>query len=473
MIAFDVFLITGAVVLLCLADWRAGVLATVTLGLAFDPMRKLVAGEPLYFSVLVFVLVAATLLGSRFRHVPLSLRPIFRWNAALRVPLLLFLLLILIQCGTAYARTGSVIIPLIGLVAYLAPVPGVLLGYAYARSTWDVTRLVHWYVGCVAVMATGIYLSRLGYEWEIFKSVGEGLVAYTPTGQRLELASGLFRTPEIAAWHVAMATCFTIMLFLARRRLLSHLWGTGALALYFGVALLFTGRRKGIVEIAVFVLANLGMIAYFRKRALKTALLLGSVCLVTAGVLAMTEIGDTLGVAGYYERGASIGSADAERYRRFSTGAVWLVIRRNGWLGAGAGTASQGAQYFGGGARLVGRAAEGGLGKVVAELGVPGLVGLLLIGIATVHHLWTVAREASRGGHRRAEYAYGMIAFLCANAVLFVVAHQVFGDPLVLFMIGFALGMAFAIPHMREGPPLSRGGRGARHSAAVPAGLPR
>jgi hypothetical protein len=43
-----------------------------------------------------------------------------------------------------------------------------------------------------------------------------------------------------------------------------------------------------------------------------------------------------------------------------------------------------------------------------------------------------------------------MIAFLVANAVMFAVAHQVFGDPLVLYVIGLALGIAFAIPRMRE-----------------------
>lgn len=470
MIAFDVFLITGAVVLLCIVNWRAGVLATFALGFALDPMRKLVEGEPLYFSALVLLLVAATLIGSRVRKIPISLLPIFAWNSALRVPLILFLLLVVIQSAAAYAKTGNTLIALIGLMAYLAPIPGVLLGFAYARSTEDVTKAVRWYVACVAVMAAGIYLSRVGYDWDVLDAVGVGLVAYSPTGQRLDLASGFFRTPEIAAWHIAMATCFLIMLFLSHRRLLAHVWATGALGLYFVVALLFTGRRKGIVEIAVFLLALLVMIAYFRRRALKTALLLGVVCLATVGVFAVTQLGETLAIASYYQRGTNIGSADAERYQRMSVSALKFVIRRNGWLGAGAGTASQGAQYFGGGSQLVGHAAEGGLGKVLAELGVAGLVGLLLLGVAISHHVWTIAGEASQGGHQRAHYAYAAIAFLFSNAVLFAVAHQVFGDPLVLYVIGFVLGMALAIPYMREGGPLPPRSRRPRRQANTPVG---
>lgn len=451
MIAFDVFLITGAVVLLCLAHWRAGVLAVLVMGFALDPMRKLVPGEPLYLSVLVFVLVAATMLGMRLRGVGLSLKPIFAWSSALRVPLLLFVLLIVFQSIAAYLRTGSVPIALIGLVAYLAPIPGILVGTAYARSTLDVKKVVTWYVVGVGIMTTGVYLSRAGYDWKVLESVGVGLFAFTPTGERLDLASGFFRTPEIAAWHLAMATCFVIMLFLSRRKIAAHLLPTIVAILYFVVALLLTGRRKGIVEIAVFILAYLMLIAYFRRRAMRTALVLAGATLATIGIVMVTELGATLDLAGYYERGTNIGVTEADRYRRMSFGALKFVIQRNGWLGGGAGTASQGAQYFGGGTRLVGRASEGGLGKVVAELGVPGLVLLVGVGLAVCYHLWTVARAAGPGGARRAHYAFGMIAVLFANAVMFAVAHQVYGDPLVLYVIGLAAGIAFAIPGMREG----------------------
>ncbi len=263
-----------------------------------------------------------------------------------------------------------------------------------------------------------------------------------------------------------MATCFLVMLFLSRRKVLAVMWPSAALGVYFLVALVFTGRRKGLVEVALFVLAYLACLAWFRKRALKTALVLAGLCLAGVAVFAFTDAGDALGIAPYYERGASIGMAEADRYRRFGTQAIWYTIQRTGWLGVGAGTGSQGAQYFGGGPRLVGYSAEGGLGKVVAELGVPGLLIVLVLAAALGRHLWRIARAAGRsGGYRRARYAYGLIAFLFANAAMYAVAHQIYGDPLVLYIMGLVLGMALAIPRVREGAPRRSGVPDAREAS--------
>ena len=69
---------------------------------------------------------------------------------------------------SALAAVGQIALPLalIGLVAYLAPIPGVLVGTAYARSTLDVKKVVTWYVVGVGIMTTGVYLSRAGYDWK-------------------------------------------------------------------------------------------------------------------------------------------------------------------------------------------------------------------------------------------------------------------------------------------------------------------
>jgi hypothetical protein len=45
------------------------------------------------------------------------------------------------------------------------------------------------------------------------------------------------------------------------------------------------------------------------------------------------------------------------------------------------------------------------------------------------------------------------MAFLFANAVMYAVAHQIYGDPLVLYILGLVLGLALAIPGIREGAP--------------------
>ena len=65
-----------------------------------------------------------------------------------------------------------------------------------------------------------------------------------------------------------------------------------------------------------------------------------------------------------------------------------------------------------------------------------------------------------------------LVIEIVANAVMFAVAHQVFGDPLILYVIGLVMGMTFAIPLMDEAPARSR----ARWSSAelsMPAGRAR
>ena len=68
-----------------------------------------------------------------------------------------------------------------------------------------------------------------------------------------------------------------------------------------------------------------------------------------------------------------------------------------GFFGLGAGVVSQGGQHFGVDEQLAG-AAEGGLGKVIVELGIPGLIILtwvLSVIIRTVRKLLALAQNSS------------------------------------------------------------------------------
>ena len=141
---------------------------------------------------------------------------------------------------------------------------------------------------------------------------------------------------------------------------------------------------------------------------------------------------------------------------------VQWAIDGFGWLGGGLGVASQGAQHFGGGAEVFGGAGEGGLGKITAELGVPGLVIALWFGFAAVRYGWHVLMFVSQRSATVARLAYGLVAFLVANLAVFFVATQVFGDLFVLLAAGAGggilpgdagAGRARAGPAQRAGAP--------------------
>jgi hypothetical protein len=123
------------------------------------------------------------------------------------------------------------------------------------------------------------------------------------------------------------------------------------------------------------------------------------------------------------------------------------VIAHNGILGSGAGTGSQGVQHFGG--QSTGAAAEGGLAKVLAELGVPGFVLMIWLVISLGRYVWSILRyvtEAEGLDTSLRKLALGLVAFLVTNALVYTIAHQVFGDPFVLIVLGLFLGFVMALP---------------------------
>jgi hypothetical protein len=456
----EVFGLLGIALALCIARWRAGVLICLLVGFLQDPLRKITVGEPVYFTVLVGLPLVATLLGARLRNVRISFRPVHSWNRVLRTPLNVFILLVMIQSMAAIIKTGSPAIGAIGALSYLAPLPAILLGYQFSRSERDITRLIKVYLAVGILMLSGIYLSYAGYDWKVLKAVGEGLFIYSVEKGRLDLYSGFLRSPEIAAWHAATSICLLILLALSLRRKAIFKGAAGVLVMFLLGALLLTGRRKFLVEIFMFVSIYALLLIWFLRTAIKSGLIFKSAMLLGVG-LAVGSVGYLFAAPGvattemrpYYERGLGLQNEATGRATGTTIDSFQWVIAQNGIFGSGAGTGSQGAQHFGGGADIVGYAVEGGLAKVLAELGVPGLVLLLWLVIGFVRYMWSIIMyitHAKDVDPIQAKLIFGLGAFLITNGVVYTIAHQVFGDPFVLIVLGFFLGFVLAMPKMAK-----------------------
>src|SRR5262249_43012381 len=118
-----------------------------------------------------------------------------------------------------------------------------------------------------------------------------------------------------------------------------------------------------------------------------------------------------------------------------------------GLFGAGLGVGTQGTHYFGGGGQA---AAEGGLGKITLELGVPGLFVIGWFSISLFRHLWSIMRLASRHSPRIARLSFGLFSFLVANLAAFSVATQQYGDLFILLILAWTLGCLLAVPVLVE-----------------------
>ena len=450
---FEIFTFMTLALAICLIQWRIGFFICLIMGFLQDPIRKSMPEEPVYFTVLIGVFIAVTMVGAYARGVRLNFRPIHAWNPVLKLPLTLFIILVLFSSMVTLASTGSFILAGIGLLAYLTPLPAILLGYFFSRNERDILRAMKVYLVVSVLMTSGIYLSYLGYNWEILRSVGEGLVAYSPSGEELILYSGFLRSPEIAAWHAGTSICMLVLLSLVVKRQAAATSIAGFLILFFVGGLLLTGRRKFLAEIFLFISLYGILVTRFRKGIGKHAfVLMAAVAIAFVGYLYFTPDTFKAGFGSYYERGASVQEDGTARVFLMTVDSFEWVIARNGILGSGAGTGSQGSQHFGGGMELVGGAAEGGLAKVLAELGLPGLVLLLWLFISMGRYLWSIIVYVKEENPIRAKITYGLVTFLISNLLVYVIAHQVFGDLYVLVILGFLLGFILAIPRMEEVP---------------------
>ena len=77
--------------------------------------------------------------------------------------------------------------------------------------------------------------------------------------------SGIFRASEIAAWHAMTCACFVLLLATLRKiNFQTLLTAAIVVALLMGIAAL-TGRRKAVIEVAVFASTYFILWVIFQK----------------------------------------------------------------------------------------------------------------------------------------------------------------------------------------------------------------
>ena len=88
---------------------------------------------------------------------------------------------------------------------------------------------------------------------------------------------------------------------------------------------------------------------------------------------------------------------------------------------------------------------EAGIPKIVVELGVLGFIAFFLLA-------WRLFRTAylslkyMEPGTSEFQWFAGLLAIMAANFASFVVSHQVYGDPYIVVLVGFMLGMMLSVP---------------------------
>jgi hypothetical protein len=434
------------------AEWRFGMILCLATAILQDPLRKLTPDQPVVFVVFAGVVFGAACLGAWAQGVPFTPSSIFGRDRKIAVPMWLLLLLIILEAFNSYARFGSPMIPLIGLLTYLLPLPSIIFAYQLVHRGGEATiyQFMTAYLLCTTLALTTVYLEYAGFDWSVFGQIGKGILIYDKFG-KIVPHSGIFRAPEIAAWHAMTCACFALLLVTLRRfNFVTLLIAAIFPALLIGIAIL-TGRRKAVAEVAIFVSTYLILWFVLQKGAAKIGAVLAIVGLVGSGWWVTQSDNQSAYVDqkmfkyyNYVERTKTVFEDVPARVTGLGLAPIMWAYDQFGIFGAGLGVGTQGTQYFGRGD--IAGAAEGGLGKITLELGVPGLFLIGWFAILVFNYLWRIMRDASQVSPRIARLSYGLFSFLVANVAAFSVATQTYGDIFILLILSWTLGSLLAVP---------------------------
>lgn len=439
--------------LMAKGDWRSGVLYTVVIGFLQDPLRKFTPNQPsLYVGLaLLSLLASAFVLFQRQGRV--NLQQLFQGNRLLLNLIQALIALVVLQAlrGVLQLRTPTLIA--LGLGFYGAPMIATWTGYQFGLQPNRIRRFLGLYLVMVLLFTATLLTAYSGVQSGLLAEVGSGVqIHIAELGAYVQGFCGFWRSSEIAAWHLGAGCCFLLILAVASQ---NPTWISLASTLMAGLLLIstLTGRRKVLVFVCTF-LALYGLLVVWRgEQRSRANLLVGA---AGAGVLGMllsfgedpTSSG-SLGV--YARRTGSVWEQVSDRFQALGFNAIGGAVSDVGPFGAGIGAAVQGAGSLGLGSPSGTWAAEGGLGKVAAELGLPGVVLFGLIAWQLLRHVLSILDQLALAPISYRLVILGLIAFLASNIPNFLVASQVYGDPFVLIVIGLSAGFVLAAPTVIQG----------------------
>ncbi len=126
------------------------------------------------------------------------------------------------------------------------------------------------------------------------------------------------------------------------------------------------------------------------------------------------------------------------------------TFRQVGLMGAGLGTATQGVHHLLGSSSIGWQ--EGGLGKVAMEVGLPGVLALLLLIILVGRMLMTLTRIHDVPGSSQFMRVM-LFALVLANIAGFIGSAQAYTDAVLALTAGFLVGGLFASAALDERLP--------------------
>ena len=426
---------------LALVDWRRAWLMAVVCGVAQDPLRKLTPGSPVFMTFSVVAVYAMILLINQKR-----LQAYAREFAG-RFPKLtnwfgLFFFFLVLAAANGLITYGVTFwkVPLVSLFIYILPIPAMLIGYIYLTDEERLFSFFRFYAVLTSVFLIGSPLEYLRVNSRMLGMVAQTAdqIRHLP-GIQIRMISGFYRAPDIMGWHAATLTSIAIAM-VVRRGVSKMAWPWILAAGWGFYCCMISGRRKAIYYVAAFALAFCWR--YFKRLKVAELAAFAAIALVLVFVVHHLQSNEQSSV---YARGAA--TTENEVAQRLE-GGVFETIRQFGIMGAGLGTATQGAYHLTGSDANIGWQ-EGGLGKFAIELGVPGLFAALALGLAAFRMMMRISGhpDIPESSQFMRVTLFGLVM---ANILNFMASAQAYSDPVLVLMTAFFAGCLFATATLDE-----------------------
>jgi hypothetical protein len=432
--------------LLAKPGWRAAFMLVIPVGFLQEPIRKSIEGQPVSVQLAAVAAFGLAMLAAISKFGFPTLRPLTGLNRNRERLLILFFALICLQSVHSLVRFGTFMVPLLGLLSYLLPIPALWVAHQFVTKPDDIRRYLLLYMMAAFVMTLGVILNYRGYESPLFEQVGDApMIVYHQAVGVVELYCGLLRSPEVAAWHAAALGCFSVIVAFSFKGMLARfLCPVFLIYAFFTISL--TGRRKAFAIMVLFGAIYLLGLILTKRRTVRAAAIVASMIagMVLAAVAYISP--ESSGPSPHMDRTATAFDDAGERFTSLGLGSVLWGYNAGGLFGLGTGAGAQGSQHIAG-VRVQG-SAEGGLGRIILELGPLGLILAVLCSIAVAVQARRCAIVAANHSPEMTKVVIGLLAFIGANVPIFIGAAQIFGDPFVLIILGTQLGFVLAAPRM-------------------------
>jgi len=445
MILYTFLTVVAVFCLITLKEWRYGPFLMILVAIVQDPLRKMIPGHPGFLVLSSSAIWGTTVLGAilsgdlRLDH----FRQLYPRMA--NVMIIFAVLLLPSAVVSATYSPGSWQITLVGIFIYGSLLLGIVLGTLYPLRSAHITWLLSWYCFLVGVSLVGGWLERSGIWHE---TIGTGVFGHHwatyRMGGHLGMTSGFYRSPDVMGWHAATMVMLCVALALRYHGTFRYIW-IGAAGWAFA-SIMFCARRKMISMLPVFAGILIATYIMQRRGRLVLPALVVLLLVSSLGIRVYNTAGRDTKLEGFYI--TTLDTAE-ERVQKHAFGAVATTYKQAGFFGYGLGMASQGTQHIN--VKRPRAWQEGGVSKIMAEMGVPGLIGFAMLGLMlTISLLRTLANA-----HLFADYPLyaGLVALFLANASAGVVSAQILGDPFVAAFLSLLVGLVLAARRARQPVP--------------------